>query len=271
MRLNKYQNKLLFEYKTIIEECKKAEDIFNQSTNAYGKLEKDYKRLISMLSIKQLSQIPTEKEQEMIHGFDIETEKQVYQTNVQSSHELPGHIEELEHIEDNICNYLFNTYMEIYQEKKKALLSLVNFAPAVQNAISKVSNYWKYFENERSEIESIYMDIEKLTIWYENFRNAYDKFEAELWFRRDYEIKANENVRIFSEKLNADYSVEFKRRIKFNEDNAKFLPENLKILLDDPPIRYIVYPQMLNFSGSYKRNRIQIESESIFASESNIK
>lgn len=222
-----------------------------------------------MLSIKQLSQIPTEKEEEMIHGFDIAAEKQVYAMNGENSQQLPGLIEELEHLEDNICNYLFSTYMEIYQEKKKALLNLVNFAPAVQNAISKVSNYWKYFESERSEIESIYLDIEKLTIWYENFRNAYDKFEAELWFRRDYEIKANESVRVFSEKLNADYSVEFKRRIKFNEENAKFLPENLKILLDEPPIRYIVYPQMLNFSGSYTRNKNRIESEGISSIESN--
>ena len=141
------------------------------------------------------------------------------------------------------------------KKNKKALLALVNFAPAVQNAISKVSSYWKYFENERNEIENIYLDIDKLTIWYENFRNAYDKFEIELCYRRDYEIKANEEVQVFSEKLNTDYSNEFKRRIKFNEENDKFLPENLKILLDDPPIRYIVYPQMLNFSGAYARRR----------------
>ena len=154
--------------------------------------------------------------------------------------------------------------MEIYQEKKKALIALVNFAPAVQNAIAKVSSYWKYFEAERSEIDNIYLDIEKLTIWYENFRTAYDKFETELYFRRDYEISKNEEVRIFSEKLTADYSNEFKRRIKFNEENAKYLPENLKILLDDPPIRYIVYPQMLNFSGFGSKKNL---NQSLFKSE----
>ena len=249
LRLNKYQNKLIFEYKAIIGDYEASKTLSSKWIEDFNKLEKDYKRLISLLSIKQLSQAPIDKEQELIHGYDPEFEKEAYYQNEQSFKILPSQIEELEHLEDNIVNYLFNTYMEIYNEKKKALLALVNFAPAVQNAIVKISNYWKYFESERNEIESISSDIDKLTIWYENFRTAYDKFEAELYFRRDYEISHNEEIKVFSEKLNQEYSTEFARRINFNEENAKYLPENLKILLDDPPIRYIVYPQMLNFSG----------------------
>jgi len=214
---------------------------------------------VNLLSIKQLGQVPNDKEEEMIHGYNFEEEKKNYQLNDVNFHSLPAQIEELEHIDDTICNYLFNSYMDIYQEKKKALLSLVNFAPTVQSAISKVSNYWKYFESERNEIEIIYMDIEKLTIWYENFRTAYDKFESELYFRRDYEIGVNEEVRAFSERLNERYGQEFSRRITFNEENAKYLPENLKILLDEPPIRYIVYPQMLNFSSYSKKKEQPME------------
>jgi len=189
----------------------------------------------------------------MIHGYDVDNEKEAFALNEEIYQMFPSLVEELEHIDDNICNYLFNTYMEIYQEKQKSLLELVNFAPTVQTVISKISNYWKYFEVERNEIEGIYLDIEKLTIWYENFKIAYDQFESEVLIRRDYEIKMNEDVRIFTEELNRKYSTEFKRRISFNEEHAKYLPENLRVLLDEPPIRYEVYPQMLNFSELYKK------------------
>ena len=81
MKLNKYQNKLIFEYKTITEKFDISENISNKSIEVFSKLEKDYKRLTNLLSIKQLSQVPTEKEHELIHGYDPEVEKQDYHTN----------------------------------------------------------------------------------------------------------------------------------------------------------------------------------------------
>lgn len=249
--MKKSQDKLVFEYTTIKSKYTESEGLLNETLSTFDKLEKDYKRLISFVSIKKLSQIPADKEAEMIHGYNLQDETQWLTKNEEYFSNFPAIVEELEHMDDNISNVLFAAYMETYEEKQKNLLELVNFVPTVQSVIAKITNYWKYFESERNELQGIFIDIEKLTIWYENFAIAYDKFESELQERRDHEIKINEEVRAFQENLNSKYSAEFKRRVDFNQEHSKYLPENLRSLLDDPPIRYEVYPQMLNFSNIY--------------------
>lgn len=149
----------MFQYQTAIREKERADLWSWKWTQIYDWLEQVDKQSISSLSVKQLSKVPIDKQQELINLSDAEIGKEAHSLNEQDYKILPTLIDELEHIEDNIWNYVFNAYLETYSEKKKALLALVNFAPAVQNAVAKVSSYWKYFESERDELESISSDL----------------------------------------------------------------------------------------------------------------
>lgn len=42
-----------------------------------------------------------------------------------------------------------------------------------------------------------------------------------------------------------EYAKETQRRMEFNDQNYRYLPSNLKFLLEDPPIKFSIFPKHL--------------------------
>lgn len=59
--------------------------------------------------------------------------------------------------------------------------------------------------------------------------------------------------------MNTELENENKKRMEFNEKHHRYLPQNLKYLLEEPPVRYTIYPKDIelkeNTNGDiYKKN-----------------
>jgi hypothetical protein len=74
--------------------------------------------------------------------------------------------------------------------------------------------------------------------------------ESEIARRRAYEqalAKKMDQIRQF---LKQQYEEEQRKRIDFNEANYRYLPENLKLMLEETPTRYSIYPNSNDLSSS---------------------
>ena len=89
-------------------------------------------------------------------------------------------------------------------------------------------------------------EIEKLSTWYDYFQTAYSELEKELERRKKRELEVYKRVNQMRQYLSSEFNQESKIRMDFNEQHYRYLPSNLKQLLEDPPTKYDIYPKNTN-------------------------
>jgi hypothetical protein len=67
--------------------------------------------------------------------------------------------------------------------------------------------------------------------------------EIELKRRREYDHAIQKKVRQMRDQLKKEIDKELTERMDFNDQNYRYLPTNLRILIEAPPIRYDIYPK----------------------------
>jgi hypothetical protein len=70
--------------------------------------------------------------------------------------------------------------------------------------------------------------------------------ELELARRRAYELEINRKVEAMRAQLQEDIGREHEKRLTFNEQHYRYLPPNLKIMLEEPPARFDIYPKTID-------------------------
>ena len=105
----------------------------------------------------------------------------------------------------------------------------------------------KNFRFEQLRLNSVEdtEEIEKLTTWYEYFLKSYNALEVEVAKRRQFEIQMQEKAKLMTQFFEQEYAKETQRRMEFNDQNYRYLPSNLKFLLEDPPIKFSIFPKHL--------------------------
>ena len=138
-----------------------------------------------------------------------------------------------------------DSYDEYYERSREAYVMFVNFAPTVQASMLEVDKWHQQYEMQRLQCLEDFDEIEKLSTWYEYFHKSYIEMESELERRRAYDAEMEAKSERMRQYLRSEMEKEQLTRLDFNDKHYRYLPQNLKVLLEEPPTRYDIYPKKL--------------------------
>ncbi|TNV84398.1 hypothetical protein FGO68_gene5048 [Halteria grandinella] len=174
------------------------------------------------------------------------------ESNTRSNQQLNQIVAQSEALMEELGNEseLIKTSIEGYRLKneqaREAFVSFVNFAPQVQLYMQEVDKWQNQFELKRQQSIEDFEEVEKLRTWYEYFQKSYIQMESEIERRRKFEAKLRLQVQAMQSFLESELAAEHRVRIEFNEQNHRYLPQNLKVMLEEPPTQYQIYPTILD-------------------------
>lgn len=115
-----------------------------------------------------------------------------------------------------------------------------------------IDKWQSQYDMRRSQCIEDFDEIEKLATWYEYFQKSYQSMDIELARRRAFEEDMAKKVEAMRNYLRQEIAKEQQIRLDFNEQHYRYLPQNLKTLLEEYPTRYDIYPKMtsINIEGA---------------------
>ncbi|CDW83948.1 UNKNOWN [Stylonychia lemnae] len=238
---------------SLIYKTKSDLDFQNQAISSkYGKLQGIIKELHQLLK-------SVERVHNQIDNINI-TPEQIYQL-LQAIIAIHKQSENLRDESTQIMDAIkgaSDNYDDFYESSRQSYVSFVNFAPSVQDTMQEVDKWFQQFEISRQQCVEDYEEIEKLSTWYEFFQKSYQELEVEIERRTQYEFNIKQKVNMFRLFLMQEIHQEQKKRMDFNDKHYRYLPGNLKQNLEDPPIRYEIYPK---FNEAQEEEMIEIQDD----------
>eukprot|EP00357_Protocruzia_adherens_P011666 CAMPEP_0115015100 /NCGR_PEP_ID=MMETSP0216-20121206/26539_1 /TAXON_ID=223996 /ORGANISM="Protocruzia adherens, Strain Boccale" /LENGTH=465 /DNA_ID=CAMNT_0002385099 /DNA_START=34 /DNA_END=1431 /DNA_ORIENTATION=+ len=134
-------------------------------------------------------------------------------------------------------------FVQNVEQKKRNYFDFVEYGKEAREQILSFDQKMKLFQESQQSNEEIFEEIQKLIKWYEYFLTSYEKLVPELIRRQRREQAFQQRVREMQAEMDEWFKDELKERQGYIQEHERYLPNNLRVPLQDPPTRYLVFPQ----------------------------